>query len=32
MKMGTTLAWLLLLMVVELLIKEDYDTINNSYY
>lgn len=30
--MGTTLAWLLLLMVVELLIKEDYDTINNSYY
>ncbi len=30
--MGTTLAWLLLLMVVELLIKEDYDTINNSNY
>ena len=30
--MGTTLAWLLLLMVVELLKKEDYDTINNSYY
>ena len=30
--MGTTLAWLLLLMMVELLIKEDYDTINNSNY